>query len=112
MSCQLESRSRRRTYFTETVKLETLVIKVREDLFCGRVFPDLAIEIEAHHVAGADSGVYFKALLQPLNLGGSHVLVGHVNLEVYRGIGVMLLIVLGRSQWASAKYRCSRAYIP
>ena len=70
------------------------MVEIGEDVLGGSVFANLSVQVETNHVAGAESGGHFESLFESLLLGGLHVRLGHLDLEVYRGVGVVLLVVL------------------
>lgn len=82
------------SYLSQTVELESLVEEVYQDLFGRGVLLDLAVQVEADHVAGGDGIGDLESLVQPFLLGSLHVRLVHVQLEVDRGIRVVLFVVL------------------
>lgn len=68
--------------------------KVCEDLLGVGVALDLAIQIKANHVTGTECGGHFELFLKAFRLGSLHVLFCHVDLEMDRRVGVVLLVVL------------------
>lgn len=68
--------------------------EINKNILRRSVLSDLSVEIEADHVRRVECRSHFEALFEALFLGRFHVFFGHMQLEVYSSVRVMLLIIL------------------
>lgn len=68
--------------------------EVRKDFLGTGIALDFAVQVKAHHVTGTECGGHLELFLKAFRLGSLHVLFCHVDLEVDRRVGVVLLVVL------------------
>lgn len=70
------------------------MIEVHQDVLGRSVLLDLAMEVKANHIASRHGRGQLELLVESFSLGSSHLRLGHVHLEMDRGIGVVLFVVL------------------
>ena len=76
------------------VVCQPLWIELVDDLLWGAVLPDLAIEVEANHIARVDLARQFEELGQTLLFCLLDILRRHANDEVHVDVIVVFLVVL------------------
>jgi hypothetical protein len=94
------------------VVCQPLWIELVDDLLRRAVLPDLAIKVEANHIARVDLARQFKELGQTLRFCLLDILRRHANDEVHVDVIVVFLIVLPGTQYHSPTMAGIQCNIP
>ena len=84
----------RKVVLPAAVEIQTDRVELTEDILDGVVHPEASCRVVQHHGCGRVSRLQFEHLVESLALRFPHILIGELDDEADRGIGVVLFVVV------------------